>query len=197
MITTKNKIELIDQAKYKFDELLTNSTKELDFNLNNIDQLYDNHSDFIDFIKIMNIYEVYRWTKLKVDYNFIKIKITKDKKVIYGITKFLNSLTNYYTKIEIDNINFRIKDISYKIELMLYKFSKLQIHHNKVTNIIKNIMKNNAIIIINNINDANKILIQKLYENYISIKMINIQYKKLRNLRKQLLFANKKCNIKN
>lgn len=80
---------------------------------------------------------------------------------------------------------------------MLYKFSKLQIHHNKVTNIIKNIMKNNAIIIINNINDANKILIQKLYENYISIKMINIQYKKLRNLRKQLLFANKKCNIKN
>lgn len=197
MITTKNKIELIDQAKYKFDELLTNSTKELDFNLNSIDQLYDNHSDFIDFIKIMNIYEVYRWTKLKVDYNFIKIKITKDKKVIYRITKFLNSLTNYYTQIEIDNINFRIKDISYKIELMLYKFSKLQIHHNKVTNIIKNIMKNNAIIIINNINDANKILIQKLYENYISIKMINIQYKKLRNLRKQLLFANKKCNIKN
>lgn len=105
MITTKNKIELIDQAKYKFDELLTNSTKELDFNLNSIDQLYDNHSDFIDFIKIMNIYEVYRWTKLKVDYNFIKIKITKDKKVIYRITKFLNSLTNYYTQIEIDNIN--------------------------------------------------------------------------------------------
>jgi len=185
----KNKIDLINQAKYKFEELLTNSTKELDFNLNYIKQLYDNHTDFINFIKIMNIYEVYRWTNLKFDYNFIKIKTTKDKKIIYGITKFLNSLTNYYNQIEIDNINFRIKDISYKIELMVCTFIKLQIYHNNITNKIRNVIKNNTIIKINNINDANKNLIQKLYENYISIKLINIQYKKLRNLRKQLLFT--------
>jgi hypothetical protein len=189
MIKHKNKIDLINQAKYKFEELLTNSTKELDFNLNYIKQLYDNHTDFINFIKIMNIYEVYRWTNLKFDYNFIKIKTTKDKKIIYGITKFLNSLTNYYNQIEIDNINFRIKDISYKIELMVCTFIKLQIYHNNITNKMRNVIKNNTIIKINNINDANKNLIQKLYENYISIKLINIQYKKLRNLRKQLLFT--------
>jgi hypothetical protein len=189
MIKHKNKIDLINQAKYKFEELLTNSTKELDFNLNYIKQLYDNHTDFINFIKIMNIYEVYRWTNLKFDYNFIKIKTTKDKKIIYGITKFLNSLTNYYNQIEINNINFRIKDISYKIELMICTFIKLQIYHNNITNKMRNVIKNNTIIKINNINDANKNLIQKLYENYISIKLINIQYKKLRNLRKQLLFT--------
>jgi hypothetical protein len=135
----------------------------------------------------MNLYENYRWTNIKSDYIFIKKKINKDKKIIHVITKFFGSITNYYTQNEIDDNNFRIKDISCKIELMLYKFNKLQRIHNGFHNKRKYMIKNESVIKIDNFDSTNKHLLLKLYENYISIKMLNIKFKNLRNIRKNLI----------
>lgn len=186
-IDPAEKIIKISQSMSKFNELLISTTKELDFNLNKIEQLQENHLDFVNFVEIMNLYESYRWTNIKSDYNSIKKKINKDKKIIHGITKFFGSITNYYTQIEIDNINVRIKDISSKIELMIYNFNKLQRLHNEVHNKRKYMIRNDSVVKIDNLNDANKHLLLKLYENYISIKMLNMKFKNLRNVRKHLI----------
>lgn len=193
MTKTKSKIDPVEkmskisQSMCKFNELLVNTIKELEFNLNKIEQLHEIHTDFINFIETMNLYESYKWTILKSDYNFIKKKINKDKKIIHVITKFLGSLSNYYTQVEIDNINLRINDIGSKIELMVYRFNKLQRLHHEVHNKKKYMIKNDAIIKVDNINDTNKHLLLKIYENYISIKMLNIKFKNLKNVRKHLI----------
>ncbi len=186
-IDTVEKIKKISQSMYKFNDLIENTTRELDFNLNKIEQICDIHNDFINFIKTMKLFENYRWTKLKSEYMYIKKKINKDKKTINIITKFFGSLTNYYTQNEIDDITLKIKNISNKIELMIYNFSKLQIQHTEIINKIKNILHNNSILKINDINDSNKHLLQKLYENYISIKLLNIKFQNLKRIRKHLI----------
>ncbi len=186
-IDLTEKINKISESMCKFNELLIKTTKELEFNLNKIEQSHEIHSDFINFIETMNLYENYRWTNLKSNYNFIKKKINKDKKIINRITKFLGSLTNYYTQFEIENINLKINDIGCKIEFMMYRFNQLQRLHDEVHNKRKYMIRNDAIIKIDDINDTNKHLLLKIYENYISIKMLNIKFMNLRNVRKHLI----------
>jgi hypothetical protein len=186
-ININEKTNKIYHSMSKFDELLVNAEKELDFNLNKLEQLNEFHINFINFIQIMNIYEKYKWTHLKYEYRNIKKKNNKDRKIIHIITKFFSSLTNYYTIDQIDNINIKINNINSKIELMIYNFIKIQILHNQISLKIKSIIRNNSILKIDNINDTNKIILLKLYENYISIKMLNIQLNNLKNVKKNLL----------
>jgi len=181
----------IHMSMYNFNELLVNTIKDLDYNLNKIEQLCEFHNDFINFVNTMKIYESYKWTNLKLEYKNIKIKINKDKKIIHKITNFLGKLTNYYTQNNIENINLTINDIVCKIDLMLYKFNILQRHHEYVRNKSKYMIKNNTIIKINNINN-NKQLLLKIYENYISIKILNVKIKKLKCVKKCLF-----CEINN
>jgi len=185
-IEPDEKVYKISQSMCKFNELLNMTTKDLDSNLNKIEQLQEAHLNFVNFVKTVNLYESYKWINIKYDYNFIKNKINKDKKIIHVITKFFGSITNYYTLIEIHNINIKINDISCKIELMIYKFNKLQILHNQVHNKSKYMIRNNSVIKINNFNNINKHLLLKIYENYNSIKIVNIKIKNLKNIKKYL-----------
>lgn len=185
-IDPDEKVYKISQSICKFNELVNMTPKQIDSNLNKIEQLQEAHLDFINFVKIINLYESYRWTNIKYDYNFIKSKINKDKKIIHVITKFFGSITNYYTLIEIHNINIKINDISCKIELMIYKFNKLQILHKQIYNKSKYMIRNDSIIKINIFNNINKPLLLKIYENYNSIKILNSKFKNLRNVKKKL-----------
>jgi hypothetical protein len=154
-------------------------------------------NDFISFIKIINVYEIYRWNNIKSEYSFIKKKINKDKKTIHIITKLFASLTNYYNQNEIDNINININNISSKTDLMLYNFDKLHIIHNNVCIKKKHIVYNDDFIKIDSINDDNKQILSKLYENYISIKLLNNEQNNLKNIKKQLVRDIKNLSIKN
>lgn len=192
-----DKMNKISQSMQDFNKILIDTNNELDFNLNKINQLQDICNDFISFIKIINVYEIYRWTNIKSEYNFIKKKINRDKKTIHDITKLFASLTNYYTQNEIDGININIDNISCKTDLMLYNFNKLHIIHNDVCNKKKYIVKNDEYIKIDSINDDNKQILSKLYENYISIKLLNNKLNNLKNMKKQLIRDIKKLSIKN
>lgn len=182
-----DKINKINQSMCKFNELLSNTEKELNFNLVKIDQNIDAHNDFVNFVETMNLYEDYRWENIKSEYNFIKKKINKEKRLIHVITKFFASLTNYYTSTEIDRINTRIGTVSNDIELMIYKFNKLQRVHDEVHNKRKYMIRNPIVIKIDSINDSNKHILLKLYENYMSIKLLNIRFNNLRTVRKKLV----------
>jgi len=191
-----DKINKINQSMCKFNDLLTNTEKELGFNLLKIEQSLETHNDFVNFVEIMNIYEDYRWTNIKSEYNFIKKKINKEKKVTRQITKFFGSLTNYYTLLEIDNINIRIKDITTNIELIIYNFNKLQRLHDDVHNKRKYMIRNPNIVKIDCFDDSNKHILLKLYENYISIKLLNMKFKNLRNVRKNLIHEINSIQVK-
>jgi hypothetical protein len=191
------KISKISKSMDDFSKLLFNTNNELDFNLNKINQLQEVCNDFISFIKIINVYEIYRWNNIKSEYSFIKKKINKDKKTIHIITKLFASLTNYYDQNEIDNINININNISSKTDLMLYNFDKLHIIHNNVCIKKKHIVYNDDFIKIDSINDDNKQILSKLYENYISIKLLNNEQNNLKNIKKQLVRDIKNLSIKN
>jgi hypothetical protein len=191
------KISKISKSMDDFSKLLFNTNNELDFNLNKINQLQEVCNDFISFIKIINVYEIYRWNNIKSEYSFIKKKINKDKKTIQIITKLFASLTNYYDQNEIDNINININNISSKTDLMLYNFDKLHIIHNNVCIKKKHIVYNDDFIKIDSINDDNKQILSKLYENYISIKLLNNEQNNLKNIKKQLVRDIKNLSIKN
>jgi hypothetical protein len=190
----KSNIDFTDKSKkilmdiHTFNESLINTIKEIDFNLIKIKQLHENHNDFINFVKTTKLYENYKWTNLISDYKFIKKKINKDKKCIHKITKFLCSLTNYYTQTEIDNINITINDITCNTELMMYKFNILHIQHIENCKKKNNMLKKKTIITINENNDANKQLLIKIYENYRSIKKLNIKINNLKYEKKHLKY---------
>jgi hypothetical protein len=176
----------IYQSMDKFNEQLINTTKDIELNLDKIEKLIEAHTDFVNFVDTMNIYESYRWSNIKFDYNFIKKKINKDKKIIQTIIKLFGSLANYYTPNQIENINNNINEISSNIDLMIYKFSKLQIIHYNFHYKKKHMIKDNSIIKIHSIDDNNKHVLLKLYENYIGIKILDIKLKKLTNMKKYL-----------
>jgi tRNA(Ser,Leu) C12 N-acetylase TAN1 len=180
------KIIKINLDKNKLQILINDTLSIILNNINKINNQYDNHHDFISFSKIMKIYEKYRWSMLKYDYNNIKKNITKDKKLVHNISKLYGTIINYYTNDEISEINFQVQTISKNTEFMLYKFNQLKRIHDDVSNLCNNMIKNDNIIKINIFLKNNTDIFIKLYENYISIKLLNQQYKKLINIRRKL-----------
>lgn len=181
-----DKINKINQSKKEFNELLTSTNNELEFNSNKIDSLVEAHSDLLKFIQKMNIFEEYRWNSIKSRYMTIKKKIKKDSKLIHNITKFFGTLTNYYNSNEIEKIDNSITSISNMIDLVNYKFNKLNDVHKDFQIKKKAFVNSDMVIKISDINDDNKQLLQKIYENYISIKMISEKLKSLKYQEKKL-----------
>lgn len=181
-----DKIIKIDKNKKQFDELLNKSIQELNSNINKIAIIYESHSNFINFVKTMNIYEKYRWKSLMLEYRQIKNKVNKDKKLIHTVTKFFGTLTNYYQHQEIENIKDQITRISNSIEIMLYKFLLLREHHYQTQLKCKYLIKKPSITIIENYNEQTKPILTKIYENYINIKLLNQQFIKLKNMKRKI-----------
>jgi len=174
------KIKKISQSKNELDSLLKNTKNDINFNLNYIDESYCMHINFIEFAKSTNIYEKYKWDKIKLNYNFIKQKINKDKKNIKKIIQKLGLLSNYYTSVEIDIINVEINNINTQIDLMIYNFTILNRKHTDVYIKKNTIIKKSGVIIVHDIKYNIKDLLLQLYENYDKIKKNKIIIKKLR-----------------
>ena len=174
------KIKKISQSKNELDSLLKNTKNDINFNLNYIDESYCMHINFIEFAKSTNIYEKYKWDKIKLNYNFIKQKINKNKKNIKKIIQKLGLLSNYYTSVEIDIINVEINNINTQIDLMIYNFTILNRKHTDVYIKKNTIIKKSGVIIVHDIKYNIKDLLLQLYENYDKIKKNKIIIKKLR-----------------
>jgi hypothetical protein len=181
-----DKMSKISQSMKDFNEFISETIKELDKNLSTINKQIENHHDFINFIQIMNLYESYKWNNIKYEYNLISKKVNKDKHIIHAITKNLSFLTNYYTQPQIININQQIKEIDDKIELMIYNFNNLKNIH-KDTIYKKRHLINPKTIRVNSINNQNEKILVKIYENYMSIKLLNTQMKYLQNIKKKIM----------
>lgn len=181
-----DKMSKISQSMKDFNEFISETIKELDKNLSTINKRIENHHDFINFIQIMNLYESYKWNNIKYEYNLISKKVNKDKHIIHAITKNLSFLTNYYTQPQIININQQIKEIDDKIELMIYNFNNLKNIH-KDTIYKKRHLINPKTIRVNSINNQNEKILVKIYENYMSIKLLNTQMKYLQNIKKKIM----------
>ena len=57
----------------------------------------------------MKLYEIYKWSTLKIDYIQLKKEITKDKKVYKKITKNYGILISYFDSSSRNQINNQIK----------------------------------------------------------------------------------------
>ena len=181
-----DKINKINQSKKEFNNLLTGTNNKLEYNSNKIDSLVEAHSDLLVFVQKMNIFEKYRWNTIKTEYITLKKKINKDRKLIHSVTKFFGTLTNYYDSNEIEKIDSSITSISNMIDMINYKFNKLKEVHRDFQIKKKHIIKNDSISKISDFNDDNKKLLQKIYENYIGVKMIDEQLKSLNYQKKKI-----------
>ena len=181
------KTELLNKNKEELLSLINTIEKNLEMNIINIEDNNKKHKEFIVFVELMKMYELYKWSGLKMDYNQIKKNITKDKKVPNAITKLYGKIISYFDSETILKLNSQIKKIGELNQNMLFQFSDLKKVHDDVHNKCKYMVKNNQITKIEKITDDTKHLIRKLYENYIDIQFINKQSYNLKSIKMSLI----------
>jgi|UniRef100_A0A6C0ECT9 hypothetical protein len=167
----KNNIIIIDSNKEKLSELIKIIFDKLDYNLNYIINLINKYNDILKYINILKIIKIYELNDIKNNYNYIKKKITKDKKIYKDITKLYGQIITYYTSIENNNINSDIKKIYSKIEEMNYNYYLLS-KKNKNIN-ISILIKNNNFIKLYNYNILYEDILSKLDNIYFEIIELN------------------------
>ncbi len=177
----------IEKDKLSLLSLIETTLSTIYSNIEIVKDVIEKHNDFINFVDTMKIYEMYKWTNVKLDYNTIKKKINQDKKIYQSISKFYGKIISYFNQDEITQLNSRIKSIYDLTENMVYNFDILQKVHINTGNKCKYMIKNPTIIKIYNLNTELKPLIVKLYENYIGIKMLNKQMNGLKNIKSSLI----------
>ena len=183
----ETKIELINKSKEDLLLLINTTEKKLESNIIKIYENNKKHKEFIDFIELMKLYEIYKWSALKMDYNDIKKEITKDKKVYKKITKNYGLLISYFDSSSINQINNQIKKIGELNNNMLFHFLELKKIHYDVHNQCKYMIKNSQITKIEIITDDIKPLIQRIYENYIDMQVITKQVNNLRSIKMSVI----------
>ncbi len=177
----------INQKKQELKSLIDSISHKIKLNLDNIQDVNEKHTEFIIFVDIMKVHELYKWTNLKLEYNSVKKHVTKDKKAYHTISKLYGKIINYYQPDEINNLNMEIKSIYDLNETMIYKFTILKKLHEESGNKCKYMIKNPNIIKIEYLTNEIKPLVTKLYENYIGIKLLNKHLSQLKNVKSNLL----------
>ncbi len=188
------KTETINKNKEDLLSLINSIEKKLEANITNIQDNNKKHKEFIVFVELMKMYEIYKWSGLKMDYNNIKKNVTKDKKVLKTITKIYGKLIGYFDSDAIIKLNEQIKKIGDLNQDMLFQFVELKKVHDDVHNKCKYMVKNDQITKIEKITDDIKPLIQKIYENYIDIQFVNKQSSNLRSIKMSIISEITKIN---
>jgi hypothetical protein len=165
-----NKKILINNLKIKLESLIKDLLIQIPINFGLIKNNLDEHYSFINFTKSMNIYEDYKWVKIKKDYNEIKKKYNLDKKLYPQIIKIYGTINNYYSLDEFNDKNNIIQKINN--DLLKIEFEKLKELHRILTNKRKNYIKTMGIIKIYETNDDIEKLINKLHTIYTKLKQI-------------------------
>ena len=171
---------VINNFKIKLEYLIKEGSIQLPINLNNIKINLIEHYNFINFIESINIYEKYKWDKLKEDYNRIKKKVNRDKKIYLKIINYYGIVNNYYTHNENNDIEIYIKKINENTEILKLEFEKLIIIHNIFINKSKNYIKNMKIIKVDISNKESSQLIKRLYQIYYELKILKKDIKLLK-----------------
>jgi hypothetical protein len=146
------------------------------------------HIDFMNFIEYMNIFEIYKWDAIKKDYIEAKKNVTIIKKNVKKIIQSYGDIAQYYICDGTNNMNETIQNLNQDLELLIFNFNNLKKNHSDTHNKSKYLMKNSSVAKIDEINNKNKKLIDKLYHLYEEIKdakkqMTNMKSKKLDFLR--------------
>lgn len=181
------KIELINKSKEDLLLLINTIERKLETNIIKIYENNKKHKEFIDFIELMKLYEIYKWSALKMDYIQLKKDITKDKKVYKKITKNYGLLISYFDSSSRNQINNQIKKIGELNDNMLFHILELKKIHYNVHNQCKYMVKNSQITKIEFITDDIKPLIQRIYENYIDMQVITKQVNNLRSIKMSVI----------
>ncbi len=189
-----DKVDTINTSKNNMVLLIDNTLASLSNNIQRIEDNKKKHNDFINFVEVMKIYEIYKWTGLKMDYNQIKKNVNKDKKLLGKITKNYGKIIGYFDQDNIDLLNDKIKKIGELKQSMLYYFVNLKKAHDDVHNKCKYMVKNDQITKIAKLTDDIKPLIQKLYENYIDIQFVNKQTNNLKSIKMSIVGEISKIN---
>ena len=167
------KYKKINEDKQHFDNMINNIYDNIKCNITDLDDNMNNHVEFINFIKIMNLYEDYKWNTLKYNYMSIKKKVNIDKKTYKNLIDLYSDIISYYTSEQIEVNNKLMKEISEYYDMMLYSFIQLHNIHKDVYIKCKYFIKNNMIVKVNNITSDNKSILVELYQLYIDIKYTN------------------------
>lgn len=183
-----DKIYKINKVKEILLVKITYAEYNFSNNITEINQVFEDHTDFIHFAELMKVYEIYKWEKLKLNYSNIKKKTNLDKKIYWQIIKLYSTIVCYFSEEESNNINNKIRKIQSENDTMIYNYALLQKKHRDILNKCKYLIKNEQIIKINNLNSEVQPLVTQLYKNYIDIKVVN---------KKAQLLKNNKSNILN
>ena len=175
-----NKKLYINNLKIKLELLIDNSLIEIPNNLTIIKINLEKHFNFINFVDSVKIYEIYKWTKLKEEYNKIKKKINIDKKLYPQIIKIYGIINSYYTVEETECKNKIIKKINEDNILLLIQLEEIKKIHNNIIIKCKYYIRNINIIKINQENNEYDILIKKLYEIHSNLKKVSTELKILK-----------------
>ena len=163
----------INTNKEKFEENVTSTYNTITNNIDNINNIISSHKEFLLFIEMMQVFEIYRWTTLKSEYNTIKKQFNMNKKLYRNVSELYGDVITYYNEENITKYNNMLKNIGSVNNTMLYTFIELKKLHKDVYKRFQQFIKNDNIIKIHEINDTNKEIIKELYQNYIDSKFIN------------------------
>lgn len=155
----------------------------------------ENHSEFVNFVDLMDIYEIYKWDEIKSDYIKVKKNITITKKNLIKINQTYGNIANYYNSEEQNILNHTIKKINEDLDLIIYNFNNLKKVHYDTHNKCKYMNKNLTITKIENKNDHNNKLIDKIYQMYDEIKLANKQLLTIRSKKMEFLSEINKLKI--
>jgi hypothetical protein len=167
------KYKKITEDKQYFDTMINDIYNSIKYNISKLDDNISNHNEFINFIKIINLYEDYKWRTLKYNYSKIKKKINKDKKTYKSLIELYGDIISYYTPDQIEMNNRLMKEVSEYYDMMLYSFIQLHNIHKDIYIKCKYFIKSDKIIKVNNITSDNMLTLIELYKLYIDIKYTN------------------------
>jgi hypothetical protein len=168
-----NKVTIIYEHKKKFEALLESSIINITNYINNITKCYQVYNDFINFVKSVNIFDKEQYLLIKLNYNSIRINICKNKHIYILLIKNLDILSNYYDYTHIEIFNKKIDTIKCNTELMFYEFNKLKRYNYEINNKMRYFKNNPQMIFIEETNENIKLIIDKIYKNFINIKLLN------------------------
>jgi hypothetical protein len=175
-----SKYQQIIQDKLELNKLIDNAEEIINTNIKIMLLIMDYHKEFISFIEMMSIYELYKWETLKYDYKMIKAKYNKDKKMFKDITKLYGNIITYYTIEENATYNKCITVIGSINDNMTYAFLQLHKIHNDCHLKCKHLMKNPQIIKIYNKDTNLDDIMIRIYKNYYGLKLMNKLYNTLK-----------------
>lgn len=180
------KKEKVNESKKKLIELIDETINNTNNNIIQLNKEIDRHNELIDFLNKTHIFQQYYWESIKMDYNIIRKKVTQDKKKYKIITKLYGNIISYYSNNEINEINLRIANIKDMIDKMI--FDKIILNKIHTNTRLKCASINNNILKIELLSDNIKPIMNKLYNNYDQMKLLNKNLGQLKTQKNKLKY---------